>query len=548
MQVTEAQEFIQNLLDRLDRDGTKFTLPGGILTAREVTAFRVLAGLDPAPLEAKSDHREVEGKVESEFPLNLRCLTEACDEERVLCVDFGTAFSKAAVWEQFGVDPIPLPIGKDISANPLLIDSVIFLGSERISFGPKAMQELASEGDETRLLFTSPKEILTLDYESIQNDRPSAAIDPHKAFKKKELLVLFLGFLTALTSRELKSLKIDGNVRRRFAAPGWGDAQPNAEGKVFDRMTAQLRRFLAEAQILSDSFTIDQWLNGIEIKDAKAAIAQLNKLNDSQLQDAPFIERPVLEVVAAASSMKEQLLNKRPQVVVVDVGAGTTDLGAFKYVGASDSPKFASYANGMAALEIAGNRLDDALKMLVREKLGLGEDSTAKPKLERNLAQNTQFYKKELFENGLVIVSIVGLPDVEITLSEFMASKIVVNFESKFREKVLKLLGNADKAGGVSFTGAASENYVVFTGGGGSLPFLHKVFEGGLKLPAGTAYFQKMDPRPRWLEDASEEAREVFPQIAVSVGGASPDLPKQLPTVLDTSQPGEMSLAPMYKS
>ena len=547
MSESEARVFVENLLDRLEQDGAKFQLPGGTLTAREVQAFRVLAGLK-ADVLITERKPVTENQPVAPHPLNLQCLSATCDGDKILCIDFGTAFSKAAVWDQLEEAPIPLPIGQGMSSDPLLVDSVVYIGATKIYFGPKAIREFVADGDGDREIFTSPKEILNLDYETMQTDRPTLGVDPLKLFKKKDLLVLFLGFLTALTKRELAAIEVEKPVRRRFAAPGWGDAQQNIGGERFNLLVTQMRRFLGEAQILADSFSVADWVDGIDIDKAKSAISQLGVISDGDLLTAEFIERPVLEVTAAASSIKERLLNKRPQVIVVDVGAGTTDIGAFKYVGTADEPKFAAYKKGMAALDMAGNRLDDALKIMVRKKLRIGADSTAKPALDRDLAQNIHRYKKDLFANGQVTISITGLPDTSIKLTDFLKDPYVKNFQTKFKDKVIQLLNAADEADGASFTDVASDNYVVFTGGGGGLPFLHSAFENGIKLKKGHAYFDRIEPRPSWLDDATEEVRAVFPQIAVAVGGASPDLPRELHTVGDTSKAGSRTIRPTYKN
>jgi hypothetical protein len=542
-----ARVFVENLLDRLEQDGTKYRLPGGTLTAREIQALSVLAGLGTVAPFAKPKSL-TDSPPQAQHPLDVQCLTASCDIDQILCVDFGTAFSKAAVWNQLEEKPVPLPIGKGISSDPLLIDSVVYIGATKIYFGPRALREFGEDGDKDREIFTSPKEILNLDYETMRTDRPTKGVDPRRLFKKKDLLILFLGFLTALTKRELAVIGVNKPVKRRFAAPGWGDAQQNIGGERFDLLVTQMRRFLGEAQILADSFNIYDWVEGIDVEKATSAISQLSSIGDDQLLSATFIERPVLEVTAAASSIKERLLNKRPQVIVVDVGAGTTDIGAFKYVGTADEPKFAAYKQGMAALDLAGNRLDDALKMMVRKKLNIGSDSTAKPAVDRDLAQNIHRYKKDLFANEKVTISITGLPDVLIKLPEFLKNSYVKNFQDKFKDKVVQLLNAADEAGGASFTDVASDNYVVFTGGGGGLPFLHSAFEDGIKLKKGRAYFERIKPRPSWLDDATEEVRAIFPQIAVAVGGASPDLPRELHTVGDTSMAASRTIKPTYKS
>lgn len=539
----KACEFVENFVDRLEPENGKYRLHGGLLTAKEVEALRVIIGR-----AAPSDSIQPVPESHEEFTLNEQSLTLECDSDKVLCVDFGTAFSKAAIWEQYDLAPLPLSIGEGLSADPLLVDSVAFVGDDKVFFGPEAILQFERLADSERRLFDSPKEVLTLDFEELLYARPSADQDPSKKFLKKDMLVLFLGYLTALTNRALEKSGENALVRRRFATPGWGDAQERTGSPEFDAIVSQMRRFLAEAQILADTFPIEDWLNGLPVQSATSALRELAKIKDDTLMSAPFVDRPVLEAAASASSVKEKLLNKRPQVVVVDVGAGTTDIGVFKYVGTPDEPKFAAYKNGFSALKIAGKRLDDAFKALVREKIGIYAPSTADASLERHLARNIHDYKRRLFENGSVTVEAEGLPDASITLEDFLGTPTVKNFAAKFEAQISKLLEVADDAGGKSFTSASADNYAVFTGGGAGLPFLRDAFGGGVQVGNQKAYFEIVEPRPDWLGEASEAVRAVFPQISVSVGGASPDLPRELPTVGDTSQAGSRSLPPSYKS
>jgi hypothetical protein len=63
-----------------------------------------------------------------------------------VCIDFGTAFSKAAAapttaWENFDprfVRPLPLA-GLNIGRNPFLLTSAIFVGQDRIFFDAAAI-------------------------------------------------------------------------------------------------------------------------------------------------------------------------------------------------------------------------------------------------------------------------------------------------------------------------------------------------------------------------------------------------------------------------
>jgi hypothetical protein len=76
-----------------------------------------------------------------------------------ICVDFGTAFSKAAAaptgaWSHFDpsmVRPLMLS-GHDPQANAFLLDSAVFVDDDRGLFGRAAIARAAELNDKNRLV------------------------------------------------------------------------------------------------------------------------------------------------------------------------------------------------------------------------------------------------------------------------------------------------------------------------------------------------------------------------------------------------------------
>lgn len=102
---------------------------------------------------------------------------------------------------------------------------------------------------------------------------------------------------------------------------------------------------------------------------------------------------------------------------------------------------------------------------------------------------------------------------------------------------------------GASFRSFSDDSVVVFTGGGGSLPFLRDTFDKKpIELSSGPAYFLIDDAVPEWVSRTLPDVSQVFPQVAVATGGCSPYLPAEARVVSDTSNPGKRHLAPFYKS
>lgn len=304
---------------------------------------------------------------------------------------------------------------------------------------------------------------------------------------------------------------------------------------------------LVDAQILADSVNVADWRSGLDVQTAIALDAAIRSHRNSR-GDAtfPFIERAVLEAVAAGSGIRDRFPNKRPQVLVIDVGAGTTDIGVFKYVNSADGHGMcAPYAGSMRAVQIAGNRLDEALIGLAAQKVGLPPETEAARRFRRRLGDVVRTTKATLCETGVVEIEIADFPPTTIELPEFVAAPIVSHYVQSFKAAVAGAL----EGSGASFRSFSDDSVVVFTGGGRSIPFLREIFDKKpIPLVAGPAYFKIDDAVPDWVGRTLPDVSQVFPQIAVATGGCSPYLPEEAHTVGDTSDPGKRTLVSIYKS
>jgi molecular chaperone HscA len=287
-------------------------------------------------------------------------------------------------------------------------------------------------------------------------------------------------------------------------------------------------------------------MNGLDVGSARKTLDDLAGVLDSQRQAVRFLEQPVLEAVAAATGVQDKLVNQRPQVVVIDVGAGTTDLGVFKYAVVEDAARVSPYKNGMRALRIAGNRLDDALIELAWNRLQLADDSQVKKMFVRRLRADVRDLKRDFMRDGRIHIEVEGFAPVDLDLDEFEAHAMVSSFVRQFESEVISALNGAG-VGSKNFLESSEPNLAVFTGGGAGLPFLRRIFDRPIKLSNGEALFELRNPEPEWLELYTADVRAVFPQIAVSTGGCAPNLPDEKSAVMDTSTAHPRHLEPMYK-
>lgn len=545
MDKSNTDLIISILLGRLRPLGDAFELPGGAISAIEVEALREVCGMTPIPTEVPPP---VSGGTNvSKAKLELACLSAPPDESAMLCIDFGTAYSKASIWRAGATIPTPLNLasGADPVRNGVLLESAAYLSDGRIFFGPAAVERFRLEDFPDRELFSSPKELLTHDVARMDVERPSRAVDPSGRFTSRALLTLYLGYLTAVACAVLPE-GIARNVRRRYAAPGWNNAQADVASGDMGLAARSLGALLVNAQILADSIDIAEWRSGLDVETALAMSAAVHDHRASRSRGGAFIERAVLEAVAAGSGIRDRFINKRPQVLVVDVGAGTTDIGVFKYINSRDGDGIvAPYAGGMRAVQTAGNALDEALVALAQQKTGLVGNSDRWRRFKRRLGDTIQDAKATLCETGEIEIDIPDFPRTTIELPEFVGTPIVQHYIEQFTGSVVAALDSS----GASFRSFSDDNVAVFTGGGQSLPFLREMFDKKpVELASGPAYFLIDDAVPEWVGRTLPDVSQVFPQVAVATGGCSPFLPDEARVTRDTSAAAPRSLGPLYKS
>ena len=149
-----------------------------------------------------------------------------------LCIDFGTAYSKAAAapvgaWSDFDpalVRPLMLA-GRGARGNAFLLDSAVFVDDTHILFGAEAVARADELAHAKRMALKSFKTLLSVsDLERALNTAAPFSIDPHRIFQMRDLIVLYLAFLTAsIGSAAAEDAKLADvrTVELRYAAPAW---------------------------------------------------------------------------------------------------------------------------------------------------------------------------------------------------------------------------------------------------------------------------------------------------------------------------------------
>ena len=443
----------------------------------------------------------------------------------VVAVDFGTAFSKASLWSAKAKTPTPLDLAKqvtEISGN--MLESSVYITEGVIYFGPKAEAIFRQEDAPTRALFDAPKQELSLLGGETLSQTVGQELDPTGTMTKRDLLTLYLAYFSATISAALEVEGVDRYTTRRFAVPVWKAEKLNTVSRV-------LKRRLVDAQIIADTLPFEAWKQGLSVSDAKRLLDELaGTITDQQRDDASFISRRVVEAAAAAAAIGEKLSDRRPVVMVMDVGAGTTDIGLYRFALPSGNDwKIAAFDACQGALNLAGRVLDDRLIEFIKARAGIDASSIDGQRVLWALRRDVRLHKALLFDVGFVDVEELG--GQRFDRSAFLASDPVKAFSANLRRQVTSLLNEVGRSNIEQRDG----QFAIVTGGGANVSIFRDLFNEPFDLADGALKLEFMDASPEWLDNYTPDIRGIFPQLAVSIGASSPYLPDELRPITDAS-------------
>lgn len=561
MDLRIAAALVGNLIERLEQNGYEAADPP---TSREREALRILLALanDTSPTAKVSDIETPQSSStalpeptiaapaiakgalpNSKFDLNARAVTESPAPDVTLCLDFGTAFSKAALWDESKETGDPedgagccraLPIGLQAGETEFVypISSSVYVSSDgKLHFGPAAVAMSNLENDPRRARFDNPKEHLS---KAVPDTFYTQVLPPEfdptgSRLTYYEVLQAYLAYLTSQANRAAQQCGYDRLLRRRFAIPNW-------TGEKSEFVKKEMRRLLLDAQVLADSIDPNLWSEGLSIAFLRDALRQTKSATANS--DSKVIEHAIYESTAAASGAVAKLRNSKEIFLVVDIGAGTCDLGLYYAVApdpASEKPiKFASLCDARDVVNRAGRFFDDQLRMHILEKAGIDPGGPESHRLRPLIDREVQNLKHLLFATGTCHTTFLDEQNITVALEEFEHRDSVQCFVKMFSNAVEKLL----RAGG-SANLSARRNKVrcVLTGGGSSIPFIRKLFEEPMQVDGSTILFDIVDATPAWIEAGDEALRRTYPQMAVAMGGCDPSLPQEVRTVRDITPP-----------
>ena len=531
----EDRLLLRNLLERLEADAaSERPLLRRYVSDSEREALRSLlehVGI-PASGGVTGQHEKPAGRDSggSEFVLNKSALRLDAPQnpEWTLCLDFGTAKSKAFAASEGDPPQLkPLPIGRadndvdeavhDVSSSIWITDDgLLFVGSEAVKRGAhygESMNRRRLDSLKQEISQVSP-----LDGGESAGQRLPPEVDPTATLTYGDAITIYLAYLTDLAASALEEDSLSRYVRRRFTVPWWSKEQRRWAGDL-------LSTAFGRAQLLADTFH-GQWGEGIDVGDVKRAVVAAAAHDEEMLWIVADESREgILEALAAASARLWTDQSARDVTLVVDVGAGTTDVSLFCVfqdsgrVGSSGDQhnSFPIMPSG-DAIRQGGDQLDSLLVAEVMRRAGLGEDVSLKRRVIGPLNLQKRRLKETLFKTGTVAVELVNDEVVTISEDEFLKLDGIKKFEQSIVDTIQKFLDETHDS-----WAKAVKNHItlVLTGGGCDLPMIRNL-ENRTWTLGGKRVSCRVAARVPGFEGyhLEKEFVEEYPRLAVAMGGA----------------------------
>lgn len=477
---------------------------------------------EPPPAPSRSSH----------VSLNTDGLKETVDDTgTVLCLDFGTAKSKAFATR--GDDHLPLGIGEldgdrdrsvfGVASSVWIDDSgLLFVGSEAIEHGEQnAIDGRRQRLDSLKQLISQATsiDVLTHNTLSIAENPTAHSVTPDDAVS------IYLGYLTDLATTALDG-KSSRYVRRRFSLPCWPKTHRNWSAPY-------MARLFGRAQLVADTFR-GRWRQGIPVDECLAVLAAARKHDDDSLQwiatddTQPEDQMPrwggVLEPLAAGSASVWRS-HGRELVLVLDVGAGTSDFSLFLVTqGHQKAPGHGAIpvAPVADAVRFAGDYVDDILLHQLLEKGHIDPGTTLGKQVQASVRlHGLRRIKERLFIEHRVDVPLTHDVVVSIEESEFLSSSDIRNFETQLHNRIRTFLESTAP----SFAPLLGNITLVLTGGGRDLPMVASLAKQSWAVHGATVGFQVAHRVPLVFQKRYGDLFSLeYPQLAVAIGGSLPNI------------------------
>lgn len=430
-----------------------------------------------------------------------------------LCIDFGTAASKASICRRPGPDETlsacirPLPIAANSQKGQVFAaQSALLFAGDRVRFGQNAL-DYALEADPDVDVLRSFKTFLgAANLNEALRFQLRRSIDRTSRFSQRQALILYLAYLLRLTDAAIQQesalAPAERAPLRRYAHPSWRDG-----ASATKLMSGLFDEAQSVALKLGSALTARE---GVAAEEAMRALAIA--------QNSPIdarVEAAVFEAQAAAECHFLARSDRPHHILVFDMGAGTTDVTAFEL---NAEGVLRELEHARRTIMLACDEVDSLIVSSLAQRLDKGADRNQKKRAWRQIAGQSRELKETLFTEGQCDVA-VGVRKAGLRLRDFSQSK-------EFRQLSAVLLDlyatSLNQLAQRAASAGKTEIGVVLAGGGARLPFIQEMTA---KTSPQNNRVRKVRVEPVVPDWANDDAfpngfANVFSQAAISVGGA----------------------------
>lgn len=467
---------------------------------------------------------------EQSFPLNLAStqIDTAQDPDILLCLDFGTAASKACARRLASDELVPLAIGQQAGqTEPVFaLTSSVFIGDDgRLYFGQQAERMSHQPSASVRRRIDSVKDILAkadprfeFGARALSSEENPTSI----ALQELDALELYLAYFTDTATSSLeKTAKVSRYVRRRFSLPAF-------KPEYAQWATEHLRRLIARAQILADTFS-GRWHDGIPVATANAALKAARAVPPPLgLVEPEGVTEP-RAAIASRTIRPAASAHARELFAIVDIGAGTTDYALFcrapKAAVDDAGDRFWVIPETQKVLRQAGNQVDHELKRFILEKAGIRESDGDFAQIDASLSLDVRALKEALFRGEGVESYMILQKDkpVQIYREEFLASDGMRKLERQIHATFEEMVRSAPASW---IIGQQFPRIVLLVTGGGAELQIVRSLDATTVNVGRTLTVQLGTALPPYIDRDYPQLRNEYLRLAVALGGSAKDLPE----------------------
>ena len=433
-----------------------------------------------------------------------------------LCLDFGTAFSKASAWTEAN-RPIPLNLGEVAGYGGCSVPTTVLVTRDhRMYFGEDAILEGRDIGIPA---FSNLKWFLTRQYVALDQVPLDPTYNPTRlAISMRDVISLYMGFLSYVAVEASEHLRHD-SLRKTITMPVFS-------GRQGEHLDHELRLCADYGWRIKDEF-VGVLDDGIDLKSVLRRLRRLRPRGRARRDHSIEIAEPLAAIAARMATYSPDREKGRRLSLVIDFGAGTVDFGLFVSGLPDEHIGVHPVAGAKYSLPVGGNDIDAALVACVLDKAGLPRRHRSE--LKAALQEQARGLKEELL--GMSDDDRLPIADARTSLTreEFLLSSQVRQIADAVKHAFRARLENIhwswlELASTLTHAGIG----VFITGGGATLPFLRDMIPvNSPQTVNGSAqfYLRVATEAPAWASQRGfvaswRQIEDDYSQLAVAIGGA----------------------------